>query len=66
MNWNLILTMVGVLTTLVLFTPIFIVMALAYLKGRMTMTVEVMESYHEKIHPNEMDINWSEIFEGEK
>lgn len=66
MNWNIILTTVGLLTTLVLFTPIFVVIALSYQKGKMTMTMEVMESYHEKIHPNEVDINWSEIFEGDK
>ena len=66
MNCNIILTTVGLLTTLVLFTPIFVVIALSYQKGKMTMTMEVMESYHEKIHPSEMDINWSEIFEGDK
>lgn len=66
MNWNVILTTVGVLTTLVIFTPIFSVIALAYQKGKMQMTMEVMEKYHEKIHPNEMNIDWNEIFEGDK
>lgn len=66
MNWNVILTTVGLLTTLVLFAPIFIVLSLAYLKGRMTMTVDMMEKYHEQVHPDEMNINWNKIFEGEK
>lgn len=66
MNWNVILTTVGILTTLVIFTPIFSVIVLAYHKGKMQMTMEVMEKYHEKIHPKEMDINWEQIFEGDK
>jgi uncharacterized membrane protein len=63
MNWDLILTTVGILTTLVLFTPIFIVYALGFYKSRVTITMEVMDKYHQESHKD--DINWNQIFEGE-
>jgi hypothetical protein len=66
MNWDLILTIVGVLTTLVLFTPIFIAYALAYFKARMSAEIEAIKEHGRVFHPSNNEFNWEDIFEGEK
>jgi hypothetical protein len=66
MNWNLILTVVGLFTTLVLFTPIFIAYALAFHKARMSADLEMIRQNKRMFHPSNDDINWEDIFEGEK
>jgi len=66
MNWNLILTVVGLFTTLVLFAPIFIAYALAYHKAKMSAELEAIRQNKRMFHPSNDDIHWEEIFEGEK
>jgi hypothetical protein len=66
MNWDLILTMVGVLTTLVLFTPIFVAFALAYHKAKMNTELEIIRKNKQVFHPSNSDFNWEDIFEGDK
>jgi hypothetical protein len=66
MNWNLILTVVGLFTTLVVFTPIFIVYALAYHKARMNAEIDVIKENKKAFHPSNDEFNWEDIFEGEK
>jgi hypothetical protein len=66
MNWNLILTVVGLFTTLVLFAPIFIAYALAFHKARMSAELEAIKQHGRIYHPSNDDINWEDIFEGEK
>jgi len=66
MNWDLILTAVGLFTTLVLFTPIFIVYALAYYKAKMSAELDAIKENKKVFHPSNDDINWEQIFEGEK
>ena len=65
MNWNLILTVVGLFTTLVLFAPIFIGYALAYQRARMTAEMEAIEKHKRLFNKNDDDIDWTQIFEGE-
>jgi hypothetical protein len=65
MNWNLILTVVGLFTTLILFAPIFIVYALAYQKARMTAEMEAIEKHKKLFNKKDDDIDWTQIFEGE-
>jgi len=66
MNWNLILTLVGLFTTLVVFAPIFIAYALAYHKARMSGELEALRQNKKMFQKSNDDINWEEIFEGEK
>jgi hypothetical protein len=66
MNWNLILTVVGLFTTLVVFAPIFIAYALAYHKARMSGELEALRQNKRMFQKGSDDINWEEIFEGEK
>lgn len=66
MNWNLILTVVGLFTTLVLFTPIFIAYALAFHKARMSADLEAIRQNRRMFHPSNDEFNWEDIFEGEK
>lgn len=66
MNWDLILTVVGLFTTLVLFAPFFIAYALAYHKAKMSAELEAIKKHGQMFHPSNDDINWSDIFEGEK
>jgi hypothetical protein len=66
MNWDLILTTVGLLTTLVVFTPIFIAYALAYYKARMSAELDAIKENKKVFHPSNDGINWEEIFEGDK
>lgn len=65
MNWNLILTVVGLFTTLVVFAPFFIAYALAYHKAKMSAELEALKKHGRMFHPSN-DINWEDIFEGEK
>jgi hypothetical protein len=66
MNWDLILTIAGVLTTLVLFGPIFIAYALAYYKAKMNAEIEAIKEHGRVFHPSNNEFNWEDIFEGEK
>lgn len=66
MNWDLILTVVGLFTTLVLFIPIFIAYALAYHKARMSAELEAIKEHGRMFHPSNTEFNWEDIFEGEK
>jgi hypothetical protein len=66
MNWDLILTVVGLFTTLVLFTPIFIAYALAYFKAKMSAELEAIKEHGRMFHPSNTEFNWEDIFEGEK
>jgi hypothetical protein len=66
MNWDLILTIAGVLTTLVLFTPIFVAFALAYHKAKMNTELEIIRKNKQVFHPSNSDFNWEDIFEGDK
>lgn len=66
MNWNLILTVVGLFTTLVLFAPIFIAYALAYQKAIMSAELDAIRQNKKMFHPSNENINWEQIFEGEK
>ena len=66
MNWNLILTVVGLFTTLVVFAPFFIAYALAYHKAKMSAELEAIKKHGRMFHPSNDDINWEDIFEGEK
>lgn len=66
MNWNLILTVVGLFTTLVLFTPIFIAYALAYQKAKMSAELEAIKQHGRMFHPSNDNFKWEDIFEGEK
>lgn len=66
MNWNVILTTVGILTTLVVFTPIFIAYALAYYKAKMSAELEAIKQHGRIFHPSNSEFNWEDIFEGEK
>ena len=66
MNWNLILTVVGLFTTLVLFTPIFIAYLLAYHKAKMSAELEAIKQNRRMFHPSNDEFNWEDIFEGEK
>jgi hypothetical protein len=65
MNWNLILTVVGLFTTLVLFAPIFIGYALAYHKAKMSAEIETIEKHKKLFNKKDDDIDWTQIFEGE-
>jgi hypothetical protein len=65
MNWNLILTVVGLFTTLVLFAPIFIGYALAFQKARMAAEMEAIEKHKKLFAKKDDDIDWTQIFEGE-
>lgn len=65
MNWNIILTTVGLLTTLVLFVPIFMVYVLGFHRGRMAIDLEMLDKHQSMIHKSGDDINWEQIFEGE-
>jgi hypothetical protein len=66
MNWNLILTVVGLFTTLVLFAPIFIAYALAYQKAVMSAELDAIRQNKSMFHPSNDDINWEDILRGEK
>lgn len=66
MNWNLILTVVGLFTTLVVFAPIFIAYALAYHKAKMSAELEAIKKHGRMLHPSNGEFNWEDIFEGEK
>jgi hypothetical protein len=66
MNWNLILTVVGLFTTLVLFAPIFIAYILAYKKALMSAELEAIKQSKRMFHPSNDEFNWQDIFEGEK
>ncbi len=64
MNWDLILTTVGLFTTVVLFAPFFIALALAYQKSRMNMDLEAIKKHRSLFHPSN-DIDWTQFYEGE-
>jgi hypothetical protein len=66
MNWNLILTVVGLFTTLVVFAPFFIAYALAYHKAKMSAELEAIKKHGRMFHPSNGEFNWEDIFEGEK
>ena len=66
MNWNLILTVVGLFTTLVVFAPFFIAYALAYHKAKMSAELEAIKKQGRMFHPSNGEFNWEDIFEGEK
>jgi hypothetical protein len=66
MNWNLILTVVGLFTTLVLFAPIFIAYILAYKKALISAELEAIKQNKQMFHPSKDEFNWQDIFEGEK
>jgi uncharacterized membrane protein YbaN (DUF454 family) len=66
MNWDLILTVVGLFITLVVFAPFFIAYALAYHKAKMSAELEAIKKHGQMFHPSNDDINWADIFEGEK
>jgi len=64
MNWSLILTTVGMFTTVVVFLPIFIASSLAYQKARITMDLEAIRKHRGLLHPSS-DIDWTQFYEGE-
>lgn len=66
MNWDLILTMAGVLTTLVLFTPIFVAYIIAYKKALISAELEAIKQNKQMFHPSKDEFNWEGIFEGDK
>lgn len=66
MNWNLILTVVGLFTTLVLFAPIFIAYLLAYQKALISAELEAIKQNKQMFHPSKDEFNWEGIFEGDK
>lgn len=66
MNWDFILTVVGLFTTLVLFAPIFIAYILAYKKALMSAELEAIRQSKRMLHPSNDEFNWQDIFEGEK
>lgn len=65
MNWDLILTVVGLFTTLVLFAPIFIAYGLAFHRAKMSQELETIEKHRKLFSKTNDDIDWTQIFEGE-
>lgn len=65
MNWDLILTTVGLFTTVVIFAPIFTAMALAYYKSKTNIELEAIKKHGRLFHPSNDDIDWTQFYEGE-
>ena len=66
MNLDLILTVLGLSITVVLVSPFYIAIALAYHKAKMSAELEAIKKHGRMFHPSNDDINWEDIFEGEK
>ena len=64
MNWDLILTTVGMFITVVVFTPFFIAYLLAYQKSRMHTDLEALQKHQKLFHPSS-DLDWTQFYEGE-
>lgn len=64
MNLDLILTVLGLSITVVLVSPFYIAIALAYHKAKMKMDLEALEK-HRGMFKNETELDWEKMWDGE-
>jgi hypothetical protein len=64
MNWDLILTVLGLAITVVLVSPFYLVIGLAYNKAKMRQDLELLKE-HRSTFTNDTELDWAKMWDGE-
>lgn len=64
MNWDLILTVLGLAITVVLVSPFYIAISLAYNKAKMRQELELLKE-HRSMFDKTTELDWEKMWDGE-